>query len=205
MHTLDSASGMQDGFGLDAVDVGECLSADSLSQRNAAFERLIRRYHGSIFRVALWVVNNHHDAEDVRQNVEIRAFQQLPKLRNHRAFSPWIHRMARRTAINHTMWSRQPASISDEMLETLQSPEAEVLQRLLEAEAPSAATLCMNGLENLPPDDREALDAFYIRHRSVKEMAEEFDAPVGTIKRRLFVARSRLRKVMEQMEVSDAA
>ncbi|MGL6094559.1 MAG: hypothetical protein ACRC7O_02005, partial [Fimbriiglobus sp.] len=39
--------------------------------------------------------------------------------------------------------------------------------------------------------------AFYLRGRSLKQMSREFDAPVGTIKRRLHVARQRLKDVLE--------
>ena len=45
--------------------------------------------------------------------------------------------------------------------------------------------------------DREALEAFYLRGQSLKQMATEFDAPIGTIKRRLHVARQRLKDVLE--------
>ena len=45
--------------------------------------------------------------------------------------------------------------------------------------------------------DRATLEAFYIRGRSLKQMSREFETPVGTIKRRLHVARNRLRKQLE--------
>ena len=53
------------------------------------------------------------------------------------------------------------------------------------------------GLDKLKTEDRETLEAFYLKGRSLKQMAREFDAPVGTIKRRLHVARNRLRNAME--------
>ena len=52
------------------------------------------------------------------------------------------------------------------------------------------------GLDRLKADDRATLEAFYLRGRSLKQMAREFEAPVGTIKRRLFVARQRLKEAM---------
>jgi len=52
-------------------------------------------------------------------------------------------------------------------------------------------------LRDLKPLDRETLEAFYLRGRSLKQMAREFETPVGTIKRRLHVARQRLKDVME--------
>jgi RNA polymerase sigma-70 factor (ECF subfamily) len=50
------------------------------------------------------------------------------------------------------------------------------------------------GLKRLRRLDRETLEAFYFRGQSLIEMANRFDAPVGTIKRRLHVARKRLAK-----------
>jgi RNA polymerase sigma-70 factor (ECF subfamily) len=54
------------------------------------------------------------------------------------------------------------------------------------------------GLERLKPVDRATLVAFYIRGRTLKQMAREFETPVGTIKRRLHVARNRLKKVLQR-------
>ena len=52
---------------------------------------------------------------------------------------------------------------------------------------------CKAGLAELKPLDRQTLEAFYLRGRSLKQMAREFDVPTGTIKRRLHVARQRLK------------
>ena len=60
------------------------------------------------------------------------------------------------------------------------------------------------GLEQLKALDRATLVAFYIRGRSLKQMSREFETPVGTIKRRLHVARNRLKEVMEQAMAAGA-
>ena len=54
------------------------------------------------------------------------------------------------------------------------------------------------GLDRLKPLDRDTLVAFYIKGRSLKQMSREFETPVGTIKRRLHVARNRLRRPGEE-------
>ena len=54
------------------------------------------------------------------------------------------------------------------------------------------------GLERLKPVDRATLVAFYLRGRSLKQMSRDFETPVGTIKRRLHVARNRLKKTLER-------
>ena len=50
----------------------------------------------------------------------------------------------------------------------------------------------------MKPLDRATLVAFYIKGRSLKQMSREFETPVGTIKRRLHVARNRLRHALEK-------
>jgi RNA polymerase sigma-70 factor (ECF subfamily) len=57
------------------------------------------------------------------------------------------------------------------------------------------------GLSRLRELDRETLEAFYVKGHSLIEMSDEFDAPLGTIKRRLHVARKRLAKEVEPMTV----
>ena len=55
------------------------------------------------------------------------------------------------------------------------------------------------GLARLRDLDRETLEAFYVQGQSLIEMSNAFDAPLGTIKRRLHVARKRLAKQMEAL------
>jgi RNA polymerase sigma-70 factor (ECF subfamily) len=60
------------------------------------------------------------------------------------------------------------------------------------------------GLDQLKPVDRATLVAFYIHGRSLKEMSREFETPIGTIKRRLHVARNRLRRHLNADRGSNA-
>ena len=56
------------------------------------------------------------------------------------------------------------------------------------------------GLRRLKTMDRQTLVAFYVNGRSLVEMSDQFESPVGTIKRRLHVARKRLAKELAGME-----
>src|SRR5205085_10302444 len=82
-----------------------------------------------------------------------------------------------------------------EALDNAEAVCATPLEELVRAEQ---AKELYRGLDRLKPVDRATLMAFYIRGRSLKQMAREFETPVGTIKRRLHVARHRLKKAMEK-------
>ena len=80
------------------------------------------------------------------------------------------------------------------VLENIQAAETNPLDELVRAEEKAKLWA---GLKRLKPVDRATLVAFYINGRSLKQMSREFETPVGTIKRRLHVARNRLRQHLE--------
>ena len=98
-----------------------------------------------------------------------------------------INRLTRRGPV-HGRRARGPGTDAE-------ADGASPLDELVRAE--QAAEL-YRGLERLKPLDRATLVAFYMRGRSLKQMSREFETPVGTIKRRLHVARNRLRKHLER-------
>jgi RNA polymerase sigma-70 factor (ECF subfamily) len=81
--------------------------------------------------------------------------------------------------------------------EMLDNVEGRVDTPLEEIERNEAKKELHEGLSRLKPLDRATLEAFYLRGRSLKQMSREFETPVGTIKRRLHVARQRLKDVLE--------
>jgi RNA polymerase sigma-70 factor (ECF subfamily) len=91
-----------------------------------------------------------------------------------------------------------PLQKSDgEVLENAEASGVSPLDAMVRTEA--AAEL-YRGLDKLKPVDRATLVAFYIQGRSLKQMSREFETPVGTIKRRLHVARNRLKKQLERAD-----
>ena len=110
--------------------------------------------------------------------------------------TPFVIRSMNGSEMTHIDWqgdSREPWHIPhvgtrvfmDATIEDVRTPLAEAL-------ANERAQAVRAGLRRLRPLDRETLEAFYVRGQSLIEMADEFDAPIGTIKRRLHVARKRL-------------
>ena len=80
------------------------------------------------------------------------------------------------------------------MLEAARADDRTPLSNMLAGERHKTVR---DGLARLRKLDRQTLKAFYVEGRSLKEMSDEFKAPVGTIKRRLHVARQRLAKEVE--------
>lgn len=160
-----------------------------------AFGELFERYQGQVFSTALRRLGDYAEAQELCQEVFVQALTKLAQLRDPACFGGWIRSIARRMAINR-MARRPPAVATEpEVLETTtlaatRTPLANVLRS-------ERSDQLRAGLRRLGELDRETLLAFYMRGQSLVEMSDHFDAPVGTIKRRLHVARKRLSKEVE--------
>ncbi|MCA9085068.1 MAG: sigma-70 family RNA polymerase sigma factor, partial [Planctomycetaceae bacterium] len=163
----------------------------------AAFGELVEQFHGRVYGIVMQRLRNTAEADEVTQEVFLRAFRKLSQLNEAAAFPGWICQIAARLSINRAV--RRPPELAfepvtfDSMYDDPPSPAAELMQ-LEDAEQ------LRFGLDRLGDLDRRTLQAFYFEGQSLKEMSVVFDSPIGTIKRRLHTARHRLRDAMVAMQ-----
>jgi RNA polymerase sigma-70 factor (ECF subfamily) len=163
-----------------------------------AFGELFERFERTVFAISLRRLGNFNEAQELTQDVFIQAMTKLDQLREPQAFAGWLRSITHRMAINR-MVRRGPAIPTEpESLEANCVEHATPLSLVLENERKAEV---QSGLGRLRELDRETLEAFYVKGHSLVEMSAEFDAPLGTIKRRLHVARKRLAKEVEPMAV----
>ncbi len=161
-----------------------------------AFDELFNRYQRAVYLTVLRRLGNEAEAQELVQEVFIQALRKIRQLENPVCFGGWLRSIAQRMAINRAMRSRSAVSLDAQRLTCGfaegQSPLGEILAR-------ERADQVRDGLDRLAELDRDTLVAFYFHGRSLLEMSDQFDSPVGTIKRRLHVARKRLAKELAAM------
>ena len=161
-----------------------------------AFGRLVARYERSVYANVVRRLGNHAEAQELCQEVFMQALRKLDQLQEPACFGGWLRSIAVRMAINRGM--RRPAAVATDssMLEATcvehQTPLGAILARERDRQV-------RRGLGKLKATDRDTLVAFYCQGRSLVEMSDQFRSPVGTIKRRLHVARKRLAKELEAL------
>ena len=164
-----------------------------------AYGELVERFQPTVYAVALARLRNPAEAQELAQEVFLHGMKKLAQLRDPQCFAGWLRQITVRMAINR-LTRRGPLHRADaEVLDHAEAAGAGPLDQLVQSE--QAAAL-YRGLDRLKPVDRATLLAFYIRGRSLKQMSREFETPVGTIKRRLHVARNRLREQLEGGETA---
>jgi RNA polymerase sigma-70 factor (ECF subfamily) len=176
--------------------VAELVLAAQAGDREA-FGELFERYRPAIVALAMRRVHNADEAEELAQDVFVQAMQKLQQLRVPEAFGGWLRRIVHRMAINRLTRCRAALACDPETLEAtclaVGSPDDI-------AQGREQAAVIRNGIDRLGALDQQTLTAFYLQSKSLIEMSDQFEAPVGTIKRRLHVARKRLAKEMDVMQ-----
>ena len=178
----------------------QILAADLLAAQAGerdAFGELFERYRPAIVALAMRRVRNADEAEELTQDVFVQAMQKLQQLRVPEAFGGWLRQIVHRMAINRLTRRRAALACDPETLEatcfSIGSPDDI-------AEGREQAAVIRNSIDRLGSLDQQTLKAFYLQSKSLIEMSDQFEAPVGTIKRRLHVARKRLAKEMDVMQ-----
>ncbi len=164
--------------------------------RREAFDELFRRYQRAVYGVIYNRLGNHAEAQELCQEVFVQAMRKIGQLHNPLCFGGWIRSVAKRMAINRAVRGGPKATADAGAL------EAEYVEQrtpLTEALARERRDRVHVGLKRLTPLDRQTLEAFYFDGQSLAEMSSQFNSPVGTIKRRLHIARKRLAKELETL------
>ena len=161
-----------------------------------AFGRLVLRYERSVYATAYRRLNNHAEAQEVCQEVFVKAMEKIGQLRVPECFGGWLRSMTGRMAINRALRKAPSVALEPQSMAAV----------CVESETPLSAALAHEqrsqvraGLRRLGRMDRDTLVAFYVDGQTLIEMSDHFDSPVGTIKRRLHVARKRLAKELEEL------
>jgi len=179
-----SAAGSPGAAGLDPQSdrwlVGKARDGDS-----DAWEVLIRRHRDRIFRIALRMLGNPDDAEDVAQDVAIQVWIAMAGFSGASSFTTWLYRIAINKCLNHQRRRRSTRPLVEADHPTAAGPEQTVLARG-RAEAAAAA------LAALPNPLRSALVLHEMEGLSYPEVATILNVPESTVRGRIYRARRAL-------------
>ena len=174
----------------------------------SAFVEIMTRYREKIFAIALSLLRNHADAEEIAQDTFVRAHRGLARFRGDSSLATWLHRIAVNLARNRYWYffrRRRHATLSLDC--TLNADSTATLADLIadevadpahEAVTSEFAALIAACMEKLEPRHREILTLRNVLHRSYDEIAVTLGISVGTVKSRIARARQNLRTLLAE-------
>lgn len=164
-----------------------------------AFEAVMRRHNGRLFRVARAILKNDADAEDALQDAYLDAYRHLDGFRAEAELSTWLTRIVVNQSLMRLRRQKRDGTVVRFGRDGGQAP-AEVEVRDDKSESPSTAVLrtemrriLERRIDELPASYRTVFVMREIEDMSVEETAQVLEIPSSTVRTRLFRARALLR------------
>ncbi|MCC5848412.1 MAG: sigma-70 family RNA polymerase sigma factor [Verrucomicrobia bacterium] len=174
-----------------------------------AFEVLMRRYHGRIYALLYNMTSNKEDAEDLLQEVFLKAYQALPKFKGQSSFYTWVYRIGVNRAINYVKKRKRRTALSLDNVD-LGIERDPALVEMASGDSPHRQA----NLKELQEKLNNALQTLSEKHRIVvvmhdiegvphNEIAEYVGCSPGTVRSRLFYARQQLQAELADLLKND--
>lgn len=174
------------------------MDADARAVRRAAagdaevLEALLRRWMGAVYGHAWRVLDDPEQAADICQEVMLAVIRGLPSLQQPRCFPAWLRRITERQIARH---ERRPPTMDLPEPATEPSAESIVLEH---AEAQRLRALVRSAVAALPARSRLAVELFYYRGLSCRQVAEFLGSTRGAVKVLLHQARREMREMIDE-------
>jgi RNA polymerase sigma-70 factor (ECF subfamily) len=169
---------------------------------NAAFETVMRRHNGMLFRVARSILKDSHEAEDALQDAYVDAYRQIAKFRGDAKLSTWLTRIVINQALGRLRKRKSDGVVVPLSTPQRDGPEPE--EPLLvdqKSESPENAVLrtevrrlLEQKIDELPVAYRMVFIMREVEEMTVEETAMSLSIPNATVRTRLFRARALLRE-----------
>lgn len=168
-----------------------------------AFDLLVHQYGDRIYNYVRRMVHHPQDSEDLTQEVFVRAFTGMKQFDGRSQLSTWLFRIATNLCIDyHRQKKRRPEAISLTLKDEAHEGEqfeiadrcADALDRLLTQELQHVVE---EAIANLSPKLKIVLLLYDVEELPYEEISRVLSLPIGTVKSRLFLARSQIKQRVE--------
>ena len=163
-----------------------------------AYAELVNRYQHYVFTLTLRMIKSREDAEEVAQDVFIKAFRYLSDFRGESKFSTWLYTIVNTTCI--TFLRKKKLDIhsldNEKVFELADSQDSGFRANMVEQK--SRVNMVNEAIALLSPDDGEIITLFYKAEQNLEEISKILGMETNTVKVRLHRARTRLKEKMEK-------
>jgi RNA polymerase sigma-70 factor, ECF subfamily len=156
----------------------------------AAFASLVAASIDGLDRVARLITRDPERAQDAVQETLIKAWRDLPSLRDNDRFEGWLRQLLVRSCIDE-LRRRRRFAVEVELIDSMHPHVTDTTISIADRDA------LQRGFRRLDPEQRALVVLYYYQGLELEEVATALRIPVGTAKSRLFRAREVLRAALE--------
>lgn len=169
-----------------------------------AYDLLYRRHSQVMYNLIVRIVRDQATAEDLLQDVFWQIWENANQYRGSGAALAWMMRVARNRALDQLRRQRvRPPFVSDDAEEVENVADGTTTEEAVESQMRRAQV--QRALESIPEDQRLCLELAYFEGLSQREIAEQTNMAVGTIKSRIRIGLEKIERVLRGSGVRDAS
>lgn len=177
----------------------EQLVEEILNGSTSLFEVIMRRYNQRLFRIQRSYIKDDHTTRDALQTTYIQAYKHLNQFKGEAKFSTWLTRIAINEALKcvnkrkRYIRLHKPEAVNDTFIDSksdINTPEQNLIQSDLK-------NILEQSIDQLPDKYRTVYVMREIEEMSSKETAKALNISETNVKVRLFRAKAKLRKILE--------
>ena len=162
------------------------------------FAQLVQRYQRYVFTLVSRFTSNREDAEEISQDIFVKAYRSLADFRGEAKFSTWLYTVVRTSCITFLRKKQLDTTSLDNERTLIQLENKESGFNANIVEQKSRHALLNAAIRLLSPDDSQILTLFYKGEQSLEEIGRIMGLEPNTVKVKLHRARNRLREKMEK-------
>lgn len=162
------------------------------------FAVLVKRYQNFVFTITLRYTEIREDAEEISQDVFVKAFKSLKDFRGDSKFTTWLYTIVTTSSITFLRKKKiQTHSLDNEHVFELADSQDSGM-RANQVEQKSRSAMVNEAIRMLGPEDAQIITLFYKGEQSLEEISQIMGIEPNAAKVRLHRARQRLREKMEK-------
>ena len=165
---------------------------------SAAFDEVVNRFTGELYRLALFLTGQASDADDVLQETFLGAYENLAAFEGRSSLKTWLSRILLNQAARHRRSQRVRKAAQPVHLSAASEAVLEGAARQSSTRDSEIRLDVLGVLQTLQPDHREVVVLREMQGMSYQEIAEALHIPEGTVESRLFRARQELKERLKE-------
>ena len=177
-----------------------------LQGQQSSFAVLVERYQNFVFTIVLRYVKSREDAEEVSQDVFVKAYRSLADFKGASKFSTWLYTVATTTCLTYLRKNRLEVQSLDNEKVFAVADNIDSGASANQIEGKNRAVMVNEAIKLLSPDDAQVITLFYKGEQTLDEIAQIMGKEVNAVKVQLHRARARLKEKMNtyfKAEVKD--
>ena len=161
-----------------------------------SFAILVERYKDLVFTLALRLLKNREEAEEVSQDTFIKAYKSLSKFKGDSKFSTWIYKIAYYTSLDRIKKNKK--HLNDVGIDEFTEHQIKTIDNALESlEQKEHNKTIQDCLNLLPNDDGFLLTLYYFEELSLEEISKIVDITANNVKVKIFRSRKKLAAILK--------